>query len=402
MACTYCYQNHKTKNKMSFDTAKKFIDSLLNDEYDCVNTKNTITVIFDFIGGEPLMEIELIDQIIYYTISKMVNLKHPWLPLFKINIGSNGILYNNPKVQEFFTKYGSFTGLEISIDGNKELHDSCRVDLNGNGTYDRAIAAVRQHKKLYGHMPDTKMTIAPDNVSFIFDAVVNLINEGYTSVMLNCVYEEGWNYSHAAILYNQLKKVSDYIIKNNLYNKIYIRMLDEDNFCPLSEENNDNWCGGIADSSLSINYKGNFYPCIRYMESSLNGTQDQIIIGDVENGYLATDIHKKNYEKISNITRRSQSDDKCFYCPIATGCGWCSAYNYEKFGIVNKRATYICCMHQAMSLANVYYWNNLYKYLHLDKHFIMYIPKEWALNIIDINEYNYLKSLSEEEFNKNG
>jgi hypothetical protein len=51
-------------------------------------------------------------------------------------------------------------------------------------------------------------------------------------------------------------------------------------------------------------------------------------------------------------------------------------------------------MHQAQALANVYYWNTLYKYLNIDKKFIMHTPKEWALNIIDENEYNYLLTIS--------
>ena len=99
------------------------------------------------------------------------------------------------------------------------------------------------------------------------------------------------------------------------------------------------------DTNLSVNYTGNLYPCVRYMESSLNYRQKPIIVGNVNEGYLSTEEHKINHQQVSNITRRSQSTDKCFYCPIAAGCSWCSAYNYEEFGTANKRATYICCMH---------------------------------------------------------
>ena len=52
-------------------------------------------------------------------------------------------------------------------------------------------------------------------------------------------------------------------------------------------------------------------------------------------------------------------------------------------------------MHKAETLANVYYWNKLYKYLNINKTFKMYIPKEWALEIIDEDEYNFLYLLSE-------
>jgi hypothetical protein len=51
-------------------------------------------------------------------------------------------------------------------------------------------------------------------------------------------------------------------------------------------------------------------------------------------------------------------------------------------------------MHKAEALANVYYWNTLYQYLGIDKTFEMHIPKEWALEIIDEDEYNMLYELS--------
>ena len=394
MACTYCYQHNKSKNKMTFETAKRFIDDLLTDKYENINTSKTFTVIFDFIGGEPLMEIKLIEQICEYTINKMIELKHPWLYLFKINIGSNGLLYNTPEVQHFFNKFSGFTSYGVSIDGNKKLHDACRIDLNGNGTYDRAIDAIHNHRNKYGYIPSTKMTVAPENVNYIYDAIINLINEHYTTIMLNCIFEKGWNNNHANILYNQLKLIADYLIKNNLYNKIYIRMFDENSYSPMDKNDNHNWCGGTDCSNIAIDYKGNIYPCVRYMQSSLNNKQEPIITGDIYNRINNTDFHKENINKLNGITRRSQSTDECFYCPIGKGCAWCSAYNYEEFGTPNKRATYICCMHKAEALANVYYWNTLYQYLGIDKTFEMHIPKEWALEIINEDEYNMLYELS--------
>ena len=64
LCCSYCYQINKGHHKMSFETAKKFIDKLLhnNDLIDnYVKSKNSLGVILEFIGGEPLLEIELID-----------------------------------------------------------------------------------------------------------------------------------------------------------------------------------------------------------------------------------------------------------------------------------------------------------------------------------------------------
>jgi radical SAM peptide maturase (CXXX-repeat target family) len=293
-------------------------------------------------------------------------------------------------------KYNNFLSFTISIDGNKELHDSCRIDLHGMGSYDRAILAVKDYNNRFGKNPATKMTVSPENINFLVEALISLMNNNYTTIMVNCIYEKGWNNFYAKILYEKLKIIADYLIYNNLYNKYFIRFFDEDNFQPMEENENSNWCGGVDNLTLAVDYKGDIYPCIRYMESSLNGTQKPLKIGSVNYGLLNTDEEKENNQLISNITRRSQSTDECFYCPIASGCSWCSAYNYEEFGTPNKRATHICCMHKAASLVNVYYWNTLYKYLNINKTFKMYLPKEEALKIIDEEEYNYLLKLSKE------
>lgn len=395
MACTYCYQHHKTNNKMSFNTAKTIIDKLLNNELELVNTNNTFALAIDFIGGEPLMEIDLIEQICEYTIRQMITKNHPWLYFLRFSICSNGLLYNTPKVQKFFKKYHNWVSFSISIDGNKELHNKCRLDLNGDGTYDIAINAVHLHNKLYKILPDTKMTLSPENVQYTHNALLNLIEEGYTKIPFNCIFEKGWNYTHAQILYNELKKVADYLIVNNLYNKINIRMFQEENYKPMENINNDNWCGGVNMRTISFDYKGDIYPCVRYMESSLNGKQEPLVIGNINTGYGSNNIEQKNIQLLSNITRRSQSTDECFDCPVASGCSWCSGYNYEEFGTPNKRATYICCMHKASSLANVYYWNKLYQYLNINQIFKMYLPKEEALKIISEEEYNYLLNLTQ-------
>jgi hypothetical protein len=67
---------------------------LLNDKYKIINTSNTYALIFAFIGGEPLIEAELMYQICDYAVKQMIILRHPWLFFFRISISSNGLLYN--------------------------------------------------------------------------------------------------------------------------------------------------------------------------------------------------------------------------------------------------------------------------------------------------------------------
>lgn len=395
MACTYCYQHNKTNNKMSIDTAKIAIDKILElDPNECSS------LIIDFIGGEPLMEIDLIESITEYTISKLIDLHHPWLKYFRVSICSNGLLYNTPKVQHFFEQYYDWISLAITIDGNQMLHDKCRLDLQGNGTYQRILNNIYHYREHYHYLQETKMTVSTDNVNYLSEAVLNMIHENFRYIYVNCVFEKGWEYKHAIILYRELKKIADYLLENNLYNKYYIRYFNESNFCPLGEEDNANFCGGIMDKGYNraIDYKGDVYPCIRYMNSSLNNRQKPLVIGNIFSDELKEE-YQKNQSILTGITRRSQSTDECYYCPIASGCGWCSGYNYEEFGTPNKRATYICCTHQAASLANVYFLNKLYRKLGISQRFKMYLPKDKALNIIDESEYNYLLNLSKEDNN---
>ena len=91
----------------------------------------------------------------------------------------------------------------------------CRKDIYGNGTYDRAISAIMDHHKKYNTVLTTKMTLSPENISFSSAAIIDLIKKGFTEIFVNCIYEEGWTYSHGTILYNEFKKIADYVIERD-------------------------------------------------------------------------------------------------------------------------------------------------------------------------------------------
>jgi radical SAM protein with 4Fe4S-binding SPASM domain len=209
---------------------------------------------------------------------------------------------------------------------------------------------------------------------------------------LNCVYEEGWTIEHAKILYAQLKELADYIFENNLQEEVYLSIFSDTSFCPIPEEDVQPWCGG-SGAMLAVDYKGDLYPCIRYMESSLGTTARPLIIGNVWDGILHTEEQCKMCVEMNAVTRRTQSTDECFYCPIARGCSYCSAYNYQCFGTIDSRATFICIMHKARALANAYYWNKYYRMYEPNKRFKIWMPEEWALEIIDADEFMLLKVL---------
>ena len=71
------------------------------------------------------------------------------------------------------------------------------------------------------------MTISPQNLSYIYDSIIDLINKGYTQIWCNCVFENVWTISDAKKEYEELKKIANFIIDNDLYDKVFIRFFEE-------------------------------------------------------------------------------------------------------------------------------------------------------------------------------
>lgn len=391
--CHYCYQGNKGRKTMTKETAKKAVDLLFDmydkDEGDFIN-KNTKAIILDFIGGEPLMNIEVIDYVCTYFMDKCIELNHPWLYTWRASMISNGSLYFTKDVQDFLYKFREFVSFAISLDGPKEIHDLCRVYPDGRGNFDDAYAAFHHFCKTYYMNTNTKVTISPENLDKLDTIIDFFVKEGLKNIHGNVVFEAEWTEEHGKIFYQKLKRMADYIL--SLDEKVDISFFIENFFKPLTENDNQNWCGGTG-AMLAFDPDGIAYPCIRYMPSSLGDDAPPITIGTVD-GIFETEEDKETKRCLDCITRRSQSTDECWNCPIASGCAWCSGWNYQLYGTPDKRCTRICPMHKARSLANVYYWNKYYHKNNMDKHFEMHLPKEEALKFISEDEYNMLLELS--------
>lgn len=386
--CTYCYETHKTNRRMSKEIAKQAVDFLFDREKinGYFDHDHCQAIILEFIGGEPLLEIELIDYVVEYFKAKAFNLNSPWAYNYMISMTSNGVLYLTDKVQNFLKKNPGKVSLSITIDGNKELHDSCRLFYNGKGSYDIVEKSIK-HLVANTGMDQTKITLSPENLHFLNDALKNVWSLGLKGAFANCVFEEGWTTEHAKLLYSEMIKLADYLLEDERYAKYYCSLFDD--YIGKDLIDTQNFCGGNGEM-LAIGTDGQCFPCIRFMKYALSspGRKEQPV-GDIFKG-LDSKQHNPWLLELKKIDMISQSEDKCINCTIASGCSLCTGYNYDKFGTPNKRATYICEMHQARVLANVYYWNKLYKILNLDKKFEMNINKEWALNIISESEYNKL------------
>ena len=82
------------------------------------------------------------------------------------------------------------------------------------------MKGVRHFVDVLGGTMGSKMTLCPQNVEHTFEAVKSLLENRYREINLNCVYEEGWELSHAKILYEQLKRLSEYVSKNKLERRL--------------------------------------------------------------------------------------------------------------------------------------------------------------------------------------
>ena len=84
-----------------------------------------------------------------------------------------------------------------------------------------------------------------------------MLNLGFKRIHGNCVFEEGWTEKEAKILYEQMKKIADYLLQNDLEDKCYISLFSETDFIPLEDSDNENWCGGTG-KMISVDHNGVF------------------------------------------------------------------------------------------------------------------------------------------------
>ena len=102
LRCTYCYQGCKSKKAMTWEVAKKCVDLLYRmwdeDDKTAFINKDTRQIILDFIGGEPLLNIEVIDDVCTYFMDRCLSTNHPWLYTWRASMISNGDAYFKPEV----------------------------------------------------------------------------------------------------------------------------------------------------------------------------------------------------------------------------------------------------------------------------------------------------------------
>lgn len=361
LACKYCYLVGKNANeRMSWDIAKQAIDYILDNEFD--ENFNYESVVFDFIGGEPFLEIKLIDKLCDYIKFELFSKNHHWFNSYRFSFSTNGINYHDEKVQKFIIKNQTHLSIGITIDGTQQKHDLNRI-WKGNGSergsYDDVVRNIPLWLKQFPG-GSTKVTISSGDIPYIKDSVLHLYSLGIHEVNINCVFEDVWEEDDDKRFEEQLMELADAIIDNGYYKDYACSFYSEQVGKPMDcKLNNGNWCG--TGHMLSIDAAGNFYPCTRFAQYSLRNKKAWII-GNVKDG-----IDKNKLRPFLTLDRCTQSSQECIDCEVASGCAWCQGENYDAADTptIYQRATAICKMHKARVRANNYYWNKLYRKLEL-------------------------------------
>ena len=139
LACRYCFaeegEYHGRRALMSFEVGKKALDFLI------ANSGNRRNLEVDFFGGEPLMNWNVVKQLVEYGRSQ----EEPHNKKFRFTLTTNGVLLND-EIMEFCNR--EMANVVLSLDGRKEVNDRMRPTRNGHGSsYDIIVPKFQKFAK---------------------------------------------------------------------------------------------------------------------------------------------------------------------------------------------------------------------------------------------------------------
>lgn len=315
LACKYCFaeegEYHGRRALMSFEVGKKALDFLI------ANSGSRRNLEVDFFGGEPLMNFDVVKQLVAYgrEQEKLHDKK------FRFTLTTNGVLLNK-EVQEFANK--EMANVVLSVDGRKEVHDFMRPFRGGQGSYDyiipkfKEMAESRNQTNYY-----VRGTFTHYNTDFAAD-VLNLADEGFKQISVEpVVAPESEDY---AIKASDLPKIMEE------YDRLAQEMLKREkegrgfNFFHFMIDLSGGPCVakrlsgcGSGTEYLAVTPWGDFYPCHQFVG------QEEFLMGNVDDGIVRTDIQEEF--KCCNVYAREKCQE-CFakfYC--SGGCA-ANAYNF--------------------------------------------------------------------------
>lgn len=334
LRCEYCFASTGgfggTRNIMSFETGKRAIDFLLENSFDRENLE------IDFFGGEPLMNFEVVKQLVEYARSR----EKEYGKNFRFTITTNGMLLDDDKI-EFINK--EMSNVVLSIDGRKNINDRIRKRLDGSGCYDKIIPAF---KKLVNSRGDKEYyvrgTFTRYNLDFSED-VMHLYECGFDQISVEPVVSDpNEKYSltedHLPQIFEEYDSLARKIIteKENggWFNFFHFMMDLNDGPCAIKRLRG---CGS-GNEYVAITPEGDIYPCHQFVGI------EKFKMGNLyENSF--DENMKAEFASVHVYSKKTcQSCWAKFYCS-----GGCNANNYLYGGDILTPPD-ICCQMQKKRL----------------------------------------------------
>ncbi len=176
--CAYCFASqgkyHGERAVMPFEVGKQALDFLIQNS----GSRRNLEV--DFFGGEPLMNWEVVKQLVSYARGQ----EGPHQKHFRFTLTTNGVLLDD-EVIEFANR--EMDNVVLSLDGRKEIHDRLRVDRAGRGSYDRIVPKFQKLVEARGgknyYMRGTFTHANPDFTEDVF----HMADLGFTELSMEPV-----------------------------------------------------------------------------------------------------------------------------------------------------------------------------------------------------------------------
>lgn len=320
LACKYCFADegeyHGKRELMSYEVGKKALDFLV------ANSGSRTNLEVDFFGGEPLMNFEVVKQLVKYGRS----LEEPNNKKFRFTLTTNGVLLDDD-ILEFANK--EMSNLVLSLDGRKEVHDLMRPRRGGQGSYDTVVpkfikaAESRNQMNYY-----VRGTYTRNNLDFAND-VIHMADLGFEQISVEpVVADKSESYAireeDIDTLIKQYDELTAEMIKRKKEGKpfnFFHFMIDLSGGPCVAKRLSG--CGSGTEY-LAVSPSGELYPCHQFM-----GMKD-FLLGNVDEGVIRTDI--RDEFKLCNVYAK----EKCKNCFAKFYCsGGCAANSYNFSGSIN-------------------------------------------------------------------
>jgi len=308
-------------------------------------------VMWNLIGGEALIAMDVIEEFAAYFKSCVFQLNHPWRYAYMFLLSTNGVLYDDPRVQKFIFENHRHIFPGITIDGTKRKHDMHRVFPDGGGSYDIVESNMRLALQQFPTM-HTKVTFSHGDIEYLCESIIHLWEMGIREIFANVVYEDVWQLGDSEIFESQLRELADVALDRGFWATHRCTLFWEPDKNTRSDRN---VCG--SGKCAAVDWQGDIHGCIRFAEHSLSGSgKSTRPIGNIYTGFNQEYIRAFNSVRVSLIT-----PTECRECNMQERCSWCLGHCYEEAesDTIFHRCIAICEMHKAQWRANQYYWEQL-------------------------------------------